>query len=99
MIEISNSTRGIVGGGGTGSQSITKYIESYQIATLEEARFGELSTTRSTGGIVIANSWNFCWWSCSSADSSPSRTLDFIQYVSMQRESDTVDFGEILHCC
>ena len=99
MMGISNSIRGIVGGGVTGSPgSITKYIESYQIATLGKGtNFGDLvATTRSTGGIASPTRGVFAGGRApADSDSSPSGPVDFIQYVSMQTESDTVDFGDL----
>ena len=96
---ISNSIRGIAGGGVTGSPgSITKYIESYQIATRGRGtNFGDLvTTTRSTGGIASPTRGVFAGGRApADSDSSPSGPVDFIQYVSMDTEGDTVDFGDL----
>ena len=88
---VSNSIRGLMAGG-LREPSQTKYIESYQLATLGKGiNFGDLSTnTRSKNGTASPVRGVFAGGR-SPAD--PGTTG--IEYVSMQTEGDAVDFGDL----
>ena len=95
---LSNSIRGLVAGGITGPGTITKYIESYQLATLGGgASFGDLSTTtRSKAGIASPTRGVFAGGrSPADSDSSPSGPVNTIEYVNIATEGDSVDFGDL----
>ena len=95
---VSNSIRGLVAGGVTGPGAITKYIESYQLANLGTGvGFGDLSTTvRSKNGTASPTRGVFAGGRApADSDSSPSGPVNGIEYVSMQTEGDSVDFGDL----
>ena len=95
---ISNSIRGLVAGGVTGPGTITKYIESYQLANGGRGTsFGDLSTTtRSKNGTASPTRGVFAGGrSPADSDSSPSGAVTGIEYVSMQTEGNAVDFGDL----
>ena len=95
---ISNSIRGLISGGVTGPGTITKYIESYQLANLGKGvNFGDLSTTtRSKTGIASPTRGVYAGGrSPADSDSSPSGPVNGIEYVSIQTEGNAVDFGDL----
>ena len=96
---ISNSIRGLVAGGVLGSGDvIKKYIESYQLATLGgKVDYGDLSTTaRTKNGTASPTRGVFAGGRApADSDSSPSGAVTGIEYISMQTEGNTVDFGDL----
>ena len=95
---ISNSIRGLVAAGVAGPGTVTKYIESYQLATLGKGTiFGDLSTTgRSKNGTASPTRGVFAGGRApADSDSSPSGPQNTIDYVSMQTEGNAVDFGDL----
>ena len=95
---VSNATRGLVFGGVTGPGTITKYIESYQLATRGSGiNYGDLSTTaRTKNGTASPTRGVFAGGRApADSDSSPSGAVTGIEYVSMQTEGNGVDFGDL----
>jgi len=88
---ISNSIRGLIGGGNL-EPSQSKYIESYQLATFGNGTsFGDLSTnTRTKHGTTSPVRGVFAGGR-SPADPGTAG----IEYVSMQTEGDAVNFGDL----
>ena len=95
---VSNSIRGLVAGGVAGPGTITKYIESYQLATSGNGvGFGDLSTTvRSKNGTASPIRGVFAGGQAPAAsDSSPSGPVNTIEYVTIATAGDAVDFGDL----
>ena len=89
---LSNSIRGLVAGGITGPGTITKYIESYQLANGGSGTsFGDLSTTTRTKSGIASPTRGVFAGGRSPADPGTAG----IEYVSMQTEGDAVNFGDL----
>ena len=92
---ISNSVRGLAAGGVYPSpDTTTGNIESYQLATLGNGNnFGDLiQTTRSKNGTASPVRAVFAGGTVGPSASTASATID---YVSMQTEGNSADFGDL----
>ena len=88
---VSNTTRGLFGGGNPGSPSAINTIDYITISSLGDAiDFGDCTVTRWLSAGCLINSW-YIWWrifsiTCSTRD---------IDYVTIASTGNATDFGDL----